>query len=65
MNEKLRYAKDEKCCVCGKEAVCFWPMIDPDIEHHPYCRKCVDEAKMSLMLKLSKLDLKYHLKDKK
>lgn len=54
MKEKLRYAKNEKCCVCGKKAVCFWPIIDPDIPEHPYCRKCVDKAKLDLMYKLFK-----------
>jgi hypothetical protein len=24
-------ATDCKCCVCGKQAVAFWPVIDPDI----------------------------------
>lgn len=38
-------ATDCKCCVCGKQAVAFWPIIDPDIPDHPYCRKCLDEAK--------------------
>ncbi len=50
--EKLRYAKDEKCCKCGKQAVCFWPMVDPDIPHYPYCRECVEKAKINLLIKL-------------
>ena len=52
---KTKYAKNEKCCNCGKKAVCFWPMIDPDIPSHAYCRKCVDEAKMEVLRKISKL----------
>ena len=46
-------AKNCKCCKCGKKAVCFWPVCDPDILEHPYCRKCVDEAKIRLMQELS------------
>lgn len=55
MKEKIRYAKNCKCCKCGKQAVCFWPQIDPDIPEHPYCRDCVTEAKMGLMVKLNKI----------
>lgn len=57
--EKLKYAKDFKCCNCKKKAVCFWPIYDPDIPSHPYCRKCVDESKMRLMIELGKIDKKY------
>ena len=39
------YAKDCKCCLCGKPAVAFWPCIDPDIPSEPYCRKCLDKMK--------------------
>ena len=53
MKEKLEYAKDFKCCNCKRKAVCFWPMIDPDIPHHPYCRKCVDKAKMRILIEIS------------
>jgi hypothetical protein len=51
----MRYAKDEKCIKCGKPAVCFWPVVDPDIPDHPYCRECVQEAKFRIVEKLSKL----------
>jgi len=37
-------ASDCKCCECGEQAVAFWPVIDPDIPSHPYCRKCLDKA---------------------
>lgn len=50
-------ATDCKCCKCGKKAVCFWPIVDPDIPEHPYCRKCVEKAKTELLIKLSELDL--------
>lgn len=45
-------AKDCQCCNCGEQAVAFWPIIDPDIPHHPYCRKCLNEAQISLLEKL-------------
>lgn len=51
----MRYAKDYKCCKCKKEqAVAFWPNVDPDIEAYPWCRKCLDKAKMDLLCKLTK-----------
>jgi len=48
----MTLAKDCKC-KCGKQAVCFWPVFDPDIPSYPYCRKCVEEAKERLLLKIS------------
>lgn len=44
-----KYAKDCKCCVCGKPAVAFWPIIDQDIPASPYCRRCLKKAKMEMM----------------
>lgn len=44
-------ASECKCIVCGKQAVVFWPLIDPDIPERPYCRKCLDKAKMEIMIK--------------
>ena len=43
-------AEDCKCCVCGKQAVAFWPVIDPDIPADPYCRACLDKAKIRLLI---------------
>lgn len=43
-------ASECKCCVCGRQAVAFWPCIDPDIPAHPYCRKCLDEAKTRVLM---------------
>lgn len=43
-------ASECKCCVCGNQAVAFWPCIDPDIPSHPYCRKCLDKAKRELLM---------------
>lgn len=48
-----------KCCVCGKQAVAFWPVCDPDIPSYPYCRKCLDKEKMELMIKLDKIGKQY------
>lgn len=45
-------ASDCKCCICEAQAVCFWPVIDPDIPSHPYCREHGDEAKMRVMAKV-------------
>lgn len=45
-------ASECKCCVCGKQAVAFWPVFEPDIPSHPYCRECLDKEKRELMLKL-------------
>lgn len=52
-------ASECKCCVCEKQAVAFWPIIDPDIPSYPYCRECLDKAKMELMIKLEEVDKKY------
>lgn len=52
------YAKDMKCCVCGKQAVAFWPCCDPDIPSQPYCRECLDEVKLKFLIELSKIDNK-------
>ena len=49
-------AKDFKCSVCRGQAVAFWPVIDPDIPSHPYCRKCLDKAKMQMIAMLSEKD---------
>ena len=43
-------ASDCKCCVCGVQAVAFWPCFDPDIPQHPYCRKCLDKEKLKALI---------------
>lgn len=48
-------ASDCKCIECGQQAVAFWPVIDPDIPSHPYCRKCLDKAKMKMIVKLREM----------
>lgn len=45
-------ASDCKCCQCGKQAVAFWPMIDPDIPANPYCRECLDKVKMQMLIEV-------------
>lgn len=45
-------ASECKCCECGKPAVTFFPVIDPDIPSSPYCAKCIDKAKMELAMTL-------------
>lgn len=44
-------ATECKCVECGQPAVAFWPLIDPDIPTYPYCRKCLDKAKIELLIK--------------
>lgn len=46
----MKKACDCKCIVCGKKAVAFWPLIDPDIPANPYCRKCLDDAKIKMLI---------------
>lgn len=51
MSKKTK-AKDCKCCECGEAAVAFWPVVDPDIPANPYCRKCLDSAKLRLLMQI-------------
>ena len=54
---KTIHAKDLKCCKCKKaQTVAFWPCIDPDIQSHPYCKKCLDKVQTDLILALYKQD---------
>ena len=59
-NNKLIKASDCKCCLCGKQAVAFWPVFDPDIPSHPYCRECLDKTKLTLMIEFDNVEEKYH-----
>ncbi|MHA1197774.1 MAG: hypothetical protein ACTSQF_00255 [Candidatus Heimdallarchaeaceae archaeon] len=58
LTKKLRQAKDEKCSDCGKSAVVFFPVFDPDIPSYPYCRKCVNTRKIELLIAMDKSDKK-------
>jgi len=42
-----------QCCVCKEKAVAFWPAIDLGIRSHPYCRACMNKAKIELLILLS------------
>jgi len=54
ITNRLKYAKDFKCSKCKKkQAVAFWPIVDPDIEPMPWCRACLDKAKESVINSLS------------
>ena len=48
----MKHAKDYKCSDCGKQAEVFFPCVDPDIPSYPYCKKCANERKMKLIMKL-------------
>lgn len=53
-------ASECKCVECGKQAVAFFPVCDPDIPSYPYCRKCLDKVKMRLLIQLKDIDKKYN-----
>lgn len=60
----LSFARDCKCAECGKDAVAFWPCIDPDIPAHPYCQACLDKARIKMMVELTEADRKRKTKKK-
>ena len=41
-------AKECSCCKCGKQAIAFYPCIDPDIPSYPYCADCLYDAMIEL-----------------
>ena len=41
-------AKDCKCCMCNKQAVAFYPLVDPDIPSYPYCADHLEEAMIDM-----------------
>lgn len=49
-------ASECKCVDCGKQAVAFFPVFDPDIPAFPYCRECLDKVKMKLLIQLVEVD---------
>ena len=57
--KNIIYAKDCKCCICGRQAVALWPAFDPDIPSYPYCRECLDKEKMELVIRVKEIDKKY------
>lgn len=50
--EKKIKASDYKCVECGKQAEVWYPIVDPDISPHPYCRECAEKAHRELLIKL-------------
>ena len=55
MSKRMK-ASDYRCCECGKKAVAFFPVFDPDVPAYPYCRSCLDKAKTELVIKLIDLE---------
>lgn len=45
---KITKASDCKCCECGKQAVTFYPVVDPDIPSYPYCTECLEKAMIDM-----------------
>lgn len=41
-------AKNCKCCRCDKQAVAFYPVVDPDIPSYPYCADCLYDAMVEM-----------------
>ena len=41
-------AKDCKCCRCDRQAVAFYPVVDPDIPSYPYCADHLEEAMIGM-----------------
>ena len=52
---KKIFATNCKCVECGKQAAAFWPVCDPDIPSHPYCRECLDKIKIRMMEDIRKM----------
>jgi len=52
-------SSDCKCCVCGRQAVAFWPVfdIDQEIPPRPYCRRCLDKAKKEMLISILKTEI--------
>ena len=41
-------AKDCKCCICNKQAVAFYPLVDIDIPSYPYCADHLEEVMIDM-----------------
>jgi len=52
-------AKDCRCIKCGEQAEVFFGLADPDGEQEPYCRSCVEKAKMRIYEECSKIQERY------
>jgi len=50
----MKIRSGDKCCKCKKrQAVAFWPCIDPDIPSHPYCQVCLHVVNAELFFALA------------
>ena len=58
LGRRVEPAENHKCCVCGKKATAWWPVLDPDIPAHPYCRDCVSNEIVKTLAMFSKNDKK-------
>ena len=50
---KMRHAKDEKCCKCEEMATVFVGLRDPDATAYPMCNKHAEEWRMEVLLALA------------
>ncbi len=51
------HAEDYYCVRCYEEkkliqAEKFWPNVDIDIKNYPYCKKCIDDLNLDLMISM-------------
>ena len=49
-DKKVKYAKDEQCIICDKQADKFWPVTDPDLPINPYCNECLKKEKIKFLI---------------
>jgi len=47
---EVRYASEFKCSRCGKPAVVFVGLNDPDGTDYPMCRKCADDWHTEILM---------------
>ena len=41
-------ANECRCCRCGKQAVAYYPCVDPDIPSYPYCAEHLEKAMIDM-----------------
>ena len=41
-------ASECKCCECDKQAIAFYPVVDPDIPSYPYCAEHLEKAMIDM-----------------
>ncbi len=52
---KRKFAKDFKCSRCGKPAVVFVGLNDPDATDYPMCRKCADDWRYEVIVEVASI----------